>query len=361
MRNKVIFLLVCGILTGAGMVMAGIGAAMGGMIYGVAINTHGIRVNAPLLQQGGKENKTKNQTEVTEALTAFDSIEVDVSYADIFIEQSDADQYSLTYSLTDSGNLRKEVTDRKLVLKYEEDHSFGWHQNSIQWFVFGRIMTGNEQNDYVRISLPKGVKCKDVVLNTESADTACTNIQADGLKMRADYGDASLLGVNARQMELHLESGKLRMEQIQGESCTITDDYGDAILYDAALEKDLTVHMESGNLRFRNVSVQDLYVNSEYGDIDGEQIEFADAQISLESGDCKLNDVLLETCNMSAEYGDVELKLRKEPADYSYDLHAEYGDIKIAGEKMGESCRSYGKNPDSQIVIVCETGDIKIQ
>lgn len=341
--------------------MAGIGIAMGGMIHGVTIDANGIRVYAPLLQQSSKENQTKNQTPVKEALEAFESIEIDIPYADILVEQSDADQYSLEYSLSDSRNLRREVTDGKLVLKHEEDLSFGNHQNSIQWFVFGNTVTENAQNDYVRVSLPKDVKCKDIVLNTESGDAACTNIQTDRLKMKADYGDASLLEVNARQIELELESGKLRMEQVQGESCTITDDYGDTMLYDVALEKDLNVHMESGNLRFRNITAHEMYVNSEYGDIDGEQMELADAQISLESGNCRLNDLLLETCDMRADYGDVALNLRKDPADYSYDLNAEYGNIKIAGEKMGESYHSFEKNPDCRIVIVCESGDIRIQ
>lgn len=295
--------------------MAGIGIAMGGIIHGVAIDAHGIQVNAPLLQQGGKGHKTKSQPAVKEALEAFDSIEIDVADADIFIEQLDAEQCLLEYSLSDSRNIRKEVTDGKLVLKQEEDHFFGF-------FVLGIAVTENAQNDYVKISLPKDVKCKDIVLNTDSGDVICKNIHADRLKMKADSADALLQNVNAQQMELHLESGKLKMEQVQGESCMITGDYGD---------------------------------------IDGVHIDLADAQIRLEGGGCRLNDVLLETCDMRVDYGDVELELRKDPADYSYDLNAEYGNIKIAGEKMGESYRSFEKNPDCQIVIVCESGDIRIQ
>lgn len=51
MRRNRMFLMSCAILTAAGMVIAGIGAAMGGWIYGVFVDAKGIHVNAPLLRQ----------------------------------------------------------------------------------------------------------------------------------------------------------------------------------------------------------------------------------------------------------------------------------------------------------------------
>lgn len=361
MRKNRMFLMSCAILTAAGMVIAGIGAAMGGWIYGVFIDGKGIHVNAPLLRQNNKETqKYKAEKEIQEA---FNSIEIDMQYADIRVEQSDSDRYTLSYGLS-GGSFQKEIKDGKLLLKHGDDGYFEKKEAYFQWLALGRSEIESrhiEKENYVTIGLPVGAKLKNILLHTDFADVVCERIQADSLNINAEYGDVSVSQVKAQHMEIHPESGRLKMEQVQGANCTIRDGYGDVMIKGMTLSDDLNIHLESGALEFRDTSVHNLNLHSEYGDIHGHQAEFATAEVYQESGECKLYDVLTNTCAIKSEYGNVELRLKDDTGDYAYDLHTEYGDITINDHKMGESYGTIQENPDRRIEIFCESGNINIQ
>ena len=357
MRKKIKFLMICAVLTGTGFVLAAIGIAMGGIIRGIQINAQGIHVYAPSLDS---KNGSEYESAV-ETLEAFQRIEVDVEYADIRVQSSDSQEYTLSYQLSDAGSLQKEVKDGTLIVKHGDFRSSGSGFPNLTWFFLGDNIHSDRVTESITIGLPEDAALSELSLNTDSGDVLCEKIQADSLKIHAEYGDVSLQDVEAGQTELALESGKLQMDQVQGEDCRIKGEYGDVTLKELALTKDLTVRLESGDLRFYETTMQGLNLNCDYGSIDGQQMEFTNAQMNLESGDCKLYDVLLEGCDINAEYGDVELQLRRDITDYAYNLQAEYGDIRFGGQKMGTSYVVLGKNAQELINIQCESGDIQIK
>ena len=82
---------------------------------------------------------------------------------------------------------------------------------------------------------------------------------------------------------------------------------------------------------------------------------------SLESGSCILDELSLEQCKIKSEYGDVELGLLSPLSEYGFDLKAEYGEIRMDGEHMGETYRSIEQGKAKNIVIHSESGDIKLR
>lgn len=358
MRKNIKFLMICAVLAGTGFALAAIGIAMGGIIHGIRINAQGIHVYAPSL-----DNNKKNGAEyefAEETLEAFDNIEVDVEYADIRVQPSGSQEYTLSYQLSDDSRLQKEVRDGKLIVKNRDPRSSGNGFLNLTWFPMGDNMHSDHVTEYITIGLPENTVLSELSSDTESGDVLCEKIQADSLRIKSAYGDVSLQDVEAGQIELALESGKLQMDQVQGENCRIKGEYGDAAIRELALTKDLTIRLESGDLKFYETTMQGLNLDCDYGNIDGQQMEFTNAQMNLESGDCKLSDVLLEGCDIHADYGDVELQLREDLTDYAYNLCAEYGDIKIGGQKMGDSYATLGRNAQNLIGVQCESGNIQI-
>lgn len=358
MRKSIKFLVICAILTGIGMLLAGIGIAAGGMISGIQVDMQGIRVYAPALKE--KENKSNAYVRKEEQVDAFDSIQVDVAYADVHVIRTNSDVYSLSYCLLENREIQKEVKDGKLILKYEASHYSGIHRVNISWFAIGSSES-SDQKEFITIYLPKDAKLSNIQLKAETGDIVCENIQADSLAIEADYGDVSLLDVQAQKIETDLESGKLQMEQVQGDNCSIKDAYGNVSIYDLTLAGNMKVELESGKIRFQDTVMQGLDLESNYGDIDAQQSEFGDLQMRIESGNCNLDWILLENGKIDSSYGDVEMKLQKSVTEYGYLLDTEYGDIEIDGTKMGEAYHSLEKDMKHLIEIHCESGNICIK
>lgn len=345
------FLSICAVLAGAGFILGGIGIAAGGIVHGIEVGPQGIRVYAPLLD---KDSGKGSYVQKEESLEAFDSIQVDMEYADIRVEQSDTNAYELSYCLSGDQKFQKDVTDGRLVLRRE-------NKNTFHWFFMGIGSNSTDVEEYVVIRLPKDAELSDVRLHTESGDIVCENTRMDVLDITAEYGDVNLSEIQAQNMQVDMESGKLGMEQVQGDSCSVKNEYGNLSFYDLAFTKELKAELESGDMKFRAVTVPMLDLKSSYGNVRGQQTEFGSLRMELESGDCRFQDILLDGCEIHASYGNVELELEKDLTEYGYQLRTEYGNIEIDGKEMGEVYSSIEKMPDHQIEIECESGDIRIK
>lgn len=360
MRKKIKFFIICAIVAVAGFVLAGIGIAMGGIVYGFQIDAQGIRVYAPQLEQK-KQSETNSWQLNKEPLEAFDRMEIDVEYADIHVERTDSDQYTLSCNLPDQGRLINEVKDGKLTIKQKDDASHRIGYMNLMWFSIGNNRIDSKEKEYITICLPRHAALTDILLGTESGDVTCDNIDTDSLKVKAEYGDVDLAHMEAGEMEIRLDSGELQMEQVSGNACTVWNEYGKAVFDQVALKGDLSVTMESGNLEFCDTDMRNLNLKSEYGDVKSRQSSFADIRMDMECGDCQMQDISFDNCRIHSAYGDVELELQKAGTDYSYALDTEYGNIKVDGQKMENTYVSFGENKERVIEIHCESGNIRIQ
>ncbi len=359
MRKNIKFFIICAIVAATGFVLTGMGIAMGGIVYGFGINAEGIKVYAPRLEQKNKESETTMCRLDEQSLQAFDRMEIDVEYADIRVERTDSEQYTLSCNLSDEGRLQNEVKDGKLIVRHKDNAAFGTGYADFMWFSVGN--NSSVIKEYITIGLPKQADLTDVCLDTDSGDITCENINTDSLSVRAEYGDVSLANIEAKEMEIHLESGEMQMEQVSGNTCSVESEYGKAAFRQVALSGDLLVTMESGNLEFYNTDARNLDLKNQYGTVSGRQTSFADISMNLESGDCQMQDILFDNCEIHSEYGDVELELQKDRREYAYALDTEYGNIKIDGQKMEDTYVSLAENQEHLIEIHCESGDIRIQ
>ncbi len=400
MRKSIKIIMVCVVLTAAGFILAAAGVFFGGEVYGLQINSDGIQVSAPLLDEKKEKNVCRK---AEETLDAFDAVQLEGEYENvrIKIEAQDSDDYALSYCLRQDRPLYKEIKGGKLILKNENKKTLGIKNVNFTWFSVGRDSYEEQIEEYVTIRVPKEAKLKSAEIKTDSGETACENIQADLLKIESDYGNADLLNVRSKEMQIQLDCGDLNMENVQADKCTVQDEYGNASFRQVSFTGGMDIDMDSGNavcenssfgvlnvtssygnadimecksgsvqmmMDSGNIMCQDsfmdsLHVISDFGNLDVRRCGLGNVQMSLESGECRMKEVLMDSCAIDSEYGSVSLALEKPVSDYAYRLAAEYGTVKIEGKDMGSSYASLegdesGKN---QIEIICRSGDIVIQ
>lgn len=364
MKNKNKFLISCAVMAAAGVVLAMAGFAAGGRVYGIGADWKGLHVYAPALEEKNGDDGSDAAGQNEELPGEFDHMQIQAEYADIRIERTDGDAYSLSYHLPGYSELLKEVKDGKLLLTIQQKGSARFGQ--VRWFWFGfwpqdDMNAPESAGASITVYVPKDAKLSEAVLLTDSGDITCEGISADRLKMTDAYGDIDLLDLRAQEMQIKLESGRLKMERVEGGSCTVADEYGNASFAQVTLSGDMQVHMESGDVCFRDTVMRGLELKNAYGSVDGEQAVFGDMQISVESGDCTFAGLAFDSCSIRQAYGDVDLRLDRDVAEFGYELRTEYGEIQIDGKSMGEAYATLKKDQKPFLEVICESGNIAVQ
>lgn len=208
----------CALLAAAGLALTAAGVLLGGWVYGIQFDTQGIRVYAPLLEQ---ESGRQDMVAKEEKLEPFGEIAVSMECADVRIQASDSDDYVLSYCLDQTGGLKKEVKDGRLVLEDEPVSAEGLENLKTMWFSIGSA--GQAAKQPVTIYVPAKAKLSDVTIQTESGDVSCESIQADRLAIASSYGSADIRlpeNISDYAYQLKTDSGRIYIEgKDMGISC----------------------------------------------------------------------------------------------------------------------------------------------
>lgn len=354
MHNNRKFLAVCAVMAAAGMILTAAGIASGGTVNGIQLNKSGLHVYAPALV---KESSKGRYLEKEEELEPFDSIEINMDYADIWLETSDNGKYGIFYHVAADVDLKYEVKDGRLTAVKKDPMNYVGMD--FAWIGIGRNIADVDE-EYITIRMPEDAQLSAADLKSESGNIVCKGISADQMKAVTSYGDARISSARIQELDADLESGVIMIEQAAGRKYNIKSSYGDVLLDDVNLSEDMEVKVESGDLRLQDVTLRDLNLKSSYGGIDAEHTAFRTMQLSMESGDSCFTDVLFDKCSIKAEYGDVSLELTDDVKDYGYKLNAEFGSITVGGEEMGDTFSTLDWEQERTIEIGCESGNIVI-
>lgn len=231
----------------------------------------------------------------------------------------------------------------------------------ISFFSIGRDPHELKEAPQVSVYVPKDAQLSEITVKTDSGNVECQDIYADLADITADYGAVRLENNRFNKLSAAQESGNLHLEQVQGADCKVKNAYGNITIKDAAFSGDLSMKLESGDISCQNVKMRDLLLENEYGKVSGQQMNLRNMKAELESGDCSMEEIKLEQCEINSAYGNVDLKLSNPLPEYECDLKAEYGEIRVDGENMGETYRSIEHGKSKRLEIRSESGDIEIR
>lgn len=308
---------------------AWISAAFICVLLGVALSIIGrILGGAPGFYFDGSGLHTAGETIHSEnirdadTLDAFDSIELDVEYADVELVASD--RFAIEYCISEKySEPVYEVKNNKLIFNESRSNILF---NMVLFYGYFGTATENPRY-YVRIEFPKDTRFTNISLNIESGNLDIASLQADVLKIRNEYGDISLTQYKGNSLDTKMESGNLSISALDTARATIDNEYGQVRISDSK----------------------------------GDRLD-----IQMDSGNCQIDRLGFSNTKIKDEYGDISLGLPGELDSYGFDLCAEYGDIRVGNEKRGFDYESdeitYQTAGDGEktISISCESGNIEI-
>ena len=273
------FLIICGIVVGAGLLLAVIGAAAGGLDDATKLADHYTWISGP---------SEDEEQQLLDSSQIFDSVKVSGDL-DLDIVKGNEDSVKLIYP-KDSGTYNMDVENGTLVVNY----------------------------DYQKKAI--------IQLSAEDSTPRLVITQKD---------PASIKNIDA-----DLSWGDVDLEDLTAETVTLTLDDGDADLTRTQIGT-LKVDMDYGDLETESITCGTVAAQLDDGDCDLDGTFNGGINVNASYGDVEIRTKLAEsqyTVKAETNYGDIEVggltredggTLHNGTGAYAMDLYADDGDISV--------------------------------
>lgn len=249
MKTKSKLYKVAFICFGAGVLLLIAGLVLGG--------GPGFYIDSAGIHAAGRMGKSAYIMEKTE-LEAFDSMELELQYADVEIIPSDG--FYVEYTLNgDAAKPEYEVED-KILHFTEGDRKTRWNVQFLSWDVLDK--TRYE----VKIYVPEEHIWRYIKIQQSDGGITLPDIRAEELEILQEYGDIKADTVKAKRALFSLSDGNLDILQgLDAEKTEITNGYGDVNVKTAESLEEFSLDLVTA---YGHLSVQGHEVSS---DEDGER------------------------------------------------------------------------------------------
>lgn len=306
MRTALIVALFCAVV-GLGLTLIGV-FVLGGK-PGFYIDRSGIH-------SFSEDNSNQRVLMEKTKIDKFNSISMDVEYADIEIIPSD--DYYLEYAL--SSNQSPVYSVKNGLLDFSQTQKSSYFNFS--FFSF----SPDFNRSAVKLYVPENAHFKNIDIKLSSGDISTeANIQTDALSVNSEYGDITGNRLDSNKTDIQMSSGSIKIENFVSDALTL---------------------------------------KNEYGDITVKQYTCKNGNITSDSGSTKLGNATFDSLDIRSEYGDVDVESTTDITEYSLNMEVEYGDLTLPGNGKLDSddTVSYGSEGKSlgEFKVICDSGDVVI-
>ena len=241
------FLIICGIVIGAGLLLAIIGAASGGLGNMEKLADHYTWIS------GSSEDK---EQQLLDSSQTFDSVKVSGDL-DLDIVKGNEDSVKLIYP-KDSGTYNMNVENGTLVVNYD------YQKNAIIQ------LSSEDSTPRLVITRKDAASFKNIEADLTWGDADLEDLTADTVTLNLDDGDADLSRAQIGTLKVDMDYGDLETENITCNSVTAQLDDGDCNL-DGTFQGNISVNANYGDVDITTKLTESQYTvdaESDYGDIE---------------------------------------------------------------------------------------------
>lgn len=231
------FLIICGIVVGAGLLLTIIGAAAGGISSIDKLATRYTWIAGPAEEE---------QQQTLDPSQTFDAVKV-TGDADLDIMKGSEDSVKLIYP-KDMGNYQMEVKDGTLLVNYSYDKrtliNFSSEDSSPRLVITRKdpssIKTVDADLSWGDVLL-QNMTIDSAVLKLSDGDVDLTGSQIGTLNAELDYGDIEGDHVSCTTLSVNLKDGDCELDGTFNGDVNISSQYGDIEIFTRLAESQYTV------------------------------------------------------------------------------------------------------------------------
>ena len=344
MKNKKWIIL--SILMMIGIILSSLGFFMGAHM-GVYFNSDGVHL----------VSREKNLIAVDD-LDDFQSIQINVKYANIQLEASD--HYGLEIlshldSKTEGGTTNQRFTWKleNQALIISENTSASKFNFSFGFFV--------DASCYIKVYFPKDANLTTAAITSTNGDIKLSNGNIEKLDITSSYGNITVNELQSNQGTFLSTNGNVNFRSGTVEQLKIDSSYGNIQIKDFNAHTSILTS-KNGDVKLQNYNTQNLAIESEYGNVKLENIESKDTTITSKNGNTSIQGNLLDNTTISSQYGDIKVQTKQLESYYSSDFSTKYGNISIKEKKL-EDRSSYHTtyNNGKTLLLNSKNGNVKVE
>jgi hypothetical protein len=256
-------------------------------------------------------------------LEAFHNMDLDISFADLELIESDKFYIEYTY-FEDEGKPEISVENDLLKVKSPERN-----QNIFNWGIGFNV---NKVINHMKIYFPAGTEFIKADIGNEFGKTNIDKITANEFIADLSFGDLDLGNIQSKTMDISLEYGAGKLINGTADSIIYTQGFGDGLLKDITTG-DLKIKMEYGNLDLQSMSAENADIINKFGRVEGDDIITKGMKLNTEYSDTDISGEFYGATDIHASFGNVDLKSDLDESQYNYILSAEFGKVTLNNEK----------------------------
>lgn len=297
MSNTNKFLVTCIFLIGIGITLCAVGFLLGGRVSGIGIGQNGIQIYT--WGNPGQKESAPSYEEAEVKLDSYQSIRMDISYANVEIKESD--HYGIAYKIAKRTPISYEIKDG--VLNIDQGNKKAGVSSDFMFFGFSGIR--NEylyEGEFITVYVPKSAVLDEISVKNDCGDIDLSGLNASSLSLYDDYGNVGLASINTPVISLQVNSGDLAANNIKADTLTVISDYGNVELSTADAGS-LSLEISTGSLTMKNIAAQTVTVTDDYGDVTLNTVEAGSLSLKLNTGNLVLSSTDAKALISDIDYG----------------------------------------------------------
>jgi DUF4097 and DUF4098 domain-containing protein YvlB len=316
----------------AGLVLMGAGYAMGGSTDGFYFDRNG-------LQTGTGRNKES----VEQKFSYISNIYIDTSEAKVNIETG---EYGISV-----------VNNRSPEIKYniDNDGNLRITQTGISWFIFG---IGIQRSNSVTVYLPQDAVLGIVDINSSSGNVSINRIDCENFTLKLSSGRSTVENiVSKNQINIRSLSGNISINNSRAEKIDLNVSSG-RINMERLTASAINATSSSGNINVKQSEADNFDFQLSSGTLRANGIVSNGLNARLKSGNSHLEGVFLGENMITSTSGTVRMEISGSENDYSRNLSATSGTIRVNGDRNSGSITNAGAS--NSIGISARSGNIHV-
>ena len=373
MTEKSKLILLIGIICcGVGILLAGTGVVLGGKNY---------VMNADLNRLSGSAKRIDNEEVIRrerEQLPEFQSVKMDVDLEDIRIENSEDENFYLSYPIWKTEDekgeklISYEVKNGVFHLKEKNTNNRTVYIGIDIGQLFKEVKEGdsNKLDDTIVLYIPKEKRMDSVTINSNTGDLQIKALDTKEINLNTELGDMKIAKLSAAKGKIKEQDGDVKIEDSKLQAIEFSSSMG-ALNLENVTWNTGSIKAGDGDTKINDSDLQNIEFSSGMGELDLRNVVWKSGSIILQDGDMETEQFEPSgEIKIESSMGAITIDIKKSMLEkVSFDVQTHDGEIKISDNLGGklrekEDNATFLKNvdgEDSKLIIESHDGDIKIK
>lgn len=350
MNNRKFFK-VCSFFIALGCICLALGICLGGRVYGITFGKGGFKVETEKNINATSHEKVE-MVSASDELEAFDTIDLDVAFAEVRIVESD--HYGIEYSFPEDIIPEYKVAKNKLTVKTKGDIANDFRIT----FLSDKRNVKDGFSSILILSVPKGIEFKDVKLELSGGVIGLNDIKSTDIYVKNGLGNVEFNNIEAEDVRIDVASGNIFGNSIKSVDADLSSSFGNGVIDEIEAE-DLKMKFTSGSIKVTKISGSEAFASCSYGVIEIKEVNSDEFSVNNSGGSITVDEISSESIDARTSFGEIKLGL-DDIEKYNIDCKANFGDIKVSGVSKGGSYSVSAPENKKSIEANCSSGEITL-